>query len=102
MIMKTVVQELRDALEWIVRNPGTHPQNIINVAKEALDKTKKDDWISFETPPPEGDFLVYMPTALHKIQAGWKNRNGVMVFGNCLSFDVEKPSHWMYPPEGPK
>lgn len=60
-----------------------------------------DGWLSIETAPKVGEFLVWMPEEIHKVQAAWRNANGVFVIGGVFHFDTSKPTYWQPFPASP-
>lgn len=57
-------------------------------------------WRPIETAPTVGEFLVYMPDEIQKMQTA-RFRENVKVIGGHFAFDLTKPTHWMPLPPAP-
>lgn len=55
-------------------------------------------WLPIDDAPKEGEFLVYMPDEITKIQAA-KRIAKCFVIGNAFAFDLTKPTLYMMPPQ---
>jgi len=85
-----------------VANPETIIELLDTIDSFRSEPPIQEGWRPIETAPNEGDFLVYMPSEPSKVQAAWRNKNGVFVIGGAFAFDISKPTYWMPMPPAPQ